>query len=188
MMIREMSRNECIQVFVRSRLYRLACAKDNQPYVVPVYLAYHEASGCLYGFTTQGQKVDWMRANPKVCVEVDEISADDRWVSVIAIGRYDELAEAPGRDVACLEAPERPGQVGEPIPAWTVDSHRDDDQRGRAWQILKAHPEWWEPGSTAWTARSNRNPADPFIPIFYRVRFDHVTGHESTTRRDSLTF
>ena len=52
--------------------------------VVPVYLAYDEASGCLYGFTTPGQKVEWMRANPLVCVEVDEIAAYDQWVSVIA--------------------------------------------------------------------------------------------------------
>src|ERR1700731_4167965 len=120
MVIREMSREECLQVLARTRLARLACAHENQPYVVPVYLAYHQPSsdeGCLYGFTTPGQKVEWMRANPLVCVEVDEIAAYDQWVSVIALGRYEELPETPGRD----------------------------DERLRAWQVLKTHPGWGEP-------------------------------------------
>ena len=34
-----------------------------------------KASGCLYGFTTPGQKVEWMRANPLVCVEVKQGAA-----------------------------------------------------------------------------------------------------------------
>ncbi|MFL5242657.1 MAG: pyridoxamine 5'-phosphate oxidase family protein [Gemmataceae bacterium] len=98
MVIREMSREECFKVLAGTRLVRLGCAHENQPYVVPVYLAYHEASGCLYGFTTPGQKVEWMRANPLVCVEVDEITANDQWVTIIAMGRYEELPKTPGSD------------------------------------------------------------------------------------------
>lgn len=48
MVIREMSREECLGVLARGRLARLACARANQPYVVPVYFAYHEASACLW--------------------------------------------------------------------------------------------------------------------------------------------
>jgi len=39
MVIREMSREECLRVLAGARLARLACAHENQPYVVPVYLA-----------------------------------------------------------------------------------------------------------------------------------------------------
>ena len=49
MVIREMSREECLQVLARGRLARLACACENQPYVVPVYLAYHEGLRGLPG-------------------------------------------------------------------------------------------------------------------------------------------
>ena len=171
MVIREMSREECLRVLAGARLARLACAHENQPYVVPVYLAYHEASGCLYGFTTPGQKVEWMRANPLVCVEVDEIAAYDQWVSVIAIGRYEELPETPESDDARLRAPERPRQVGEAMSPWSADSrHRQcddegcDDERERAWQVLKTHPVWWEPGCAASAARAHRDSAEPFIP------------------------
>ena len=73
-----------------------SAARENQPYVVPVYLSYDVLPGgepCLYGFTTPGQKVEWMRANPLVCVEVDDVVAHDQWMSVIAFGRYEELPE-----------------------------------------------------------------------------------------------
>ena len=103
MVIREMSRHECLRVLAGSRLARLACARENQPYVVPVHLAYDEASGCLYGFATPGQKIEWMRANPLVCVEADEVAACDRWVSVIAVGRYEELPGPPGGE--CRPSP-----------------------------------------------------------------------------------
>src|ERR1700693_1728990 len=107
MVIREMNREECLRVLARGRLARLACARENQPYVVPVYLAYHEASACLYGFTTPGQKVEWMRANPLVCVELDESAACDQWVSVIVFGRYEELPEISRSDGAPGRVPER---------------------------------------------------------------------------------
>ena len=58
-----------------------------------------------------------MRANPLVCVEVDEVAAYDQWLSVIAIGRYEELPETPGSDVVHGRAPERSEQqVAEAIP------------------------------------------------------------------------
>jgi nitroimidazol reductase NimA-like FMN-containing flavoprotein (pyridoxamine 5'-phosphate oxidase superfamily) len=190
MVIREMSREECLRVLAKAKLARLACAHENQPYVVPVYLAYHEASECLYGFTTPGQKVEWMRANPLVCVEVDEVAAHDQWVSVIAIGRYEELPETPGSDGARGRAPERPRQVGEAMPPESADSRHCecDDERERAWQVFKTHPMWWEPGCTAWTARAHRDSAEPFIIVYYRIRIDRVTGHEATRdARDAIS-
>lgn len=72
---------------------RLACARDNQPYIVPIYFAYE--FGLLYSFTTVGRKIEWMRTNPKVCVEVDEVLSHFQWMSVIVMGRYQELPNTP---------------------------------------------------------------------------------------------
>jgi uncharacterized protein len=191
MVIHEMSREQCFRVLARARVARLACAHENQPYIVPVYLAYDEASGYFYGFTTPGQKVEWMRANPRVCVEVDEIAAYDQWMSVIAIGRYDELGETPGSDGARLQALERPRHASETMPPWSADrrprpciDEACDDERKRAWRILSTYPVWGEPGLTAWAARAHRNSAEPFISVYYRIRIDRVTGHEAT--RDAV--
>ena len=91
MAIKEMSDKECRAVLAAARLGRLGCALDNQPYVVPISLVCED--DWIYSFSTSGQKIEWMRANPKVCVQVDEISSQSHWVSVIANGSYQELRE-----------------------------------------------------------------------------------------------
>jgi uncharacterized protein len=187
MKIREMSEAECLEELGRSRLARLACAHENQPYVIPVSLTCDEATRCLYGFTTPGQKVEWMRANPLVCVEVDDATAYDQWVSVIVFGRFEELTESPGSDGTFLKAPVRPREVAENTPAWSGDSalgqyenEECEDERERAWRFLKTNPVWSEPGCAAWASRAHRNAAGPLIPLYYRILIDRVTGREAT--------
>ena len=91
MMVDGISEKECRDVLARATIGRLGCSLDNQPYVVPVYLAYEP--GHFYVFSTLGQKIEWMRANPKVCLEIDEITSPSEWVSILANGRYQELPE-----------------------------------------------------------------------------------------------
>lgn len=91
MVVQEMSEEECRGVLEHASMGKLGCSLNNQPYVVPVYLAYEP--GYIYVFSTVGQKIEWMRANPKVCIEIDEITKETQWVSVVANGRYQELLE-----------------------------------------------------------------------------------------------
>jgi nitroimidazol reductase NimA-like FMN-containing flavoprotein (pyridoxamine 5'-phosphate oxidase superfamily) len=93
MLIHEMTNKECLDALARFRFGRLGCARDNQPYVVPIYVAYHERH--LYAFSTAGQKIEWMRANPRVCVEADEITSHYQWLSVVVFGHYEELPDTP---------------------------------------------------------------------------------------------
>jgi len=91
MIINELTQEECSDLLSHTSLGRLGCALDDQPYVVPIYFA-HDGND-LYVLSTLGQKIEWMRANPKVCVQVDEIQSEARWVCVIINGRYQELPE-----------------------------------------------------------------------------------------------
>jgi nitroimidazol reductase NimA-like FMN-containing flavoprotein (pyridoxamine 5'-phosphate oxidase superfamily) len=91
MMIHEMTGEECRAVLAQASMGRLGCCLDNQPYVVPIYFAYEP--DYIYVLSTFGQKIKWMRANPKVCVEVEEGTSQFQWVSVIANGSYQELPE-----------------------------------------------------------------------------------------------
>ena len=98
MMINELSEKECLAIVARSSIGRLGCSLNNEPYVVPIYFAYDE--DYIYVLSTVGQKIDWMRQNPKVCIQVDEIANHSEWVSVIATGTYEELpgpADGPER-------------------------------------------------------------------------------------------
>jgi uncharacterized protein len=93
MNIEELSKEASVSLLTKSRFGRLACAKGFQPYVVPIFYAYHD--GYIYSLSGLGQKVSWMRANPFVCLEVDEIKTAQDWSSVVVFGRYEELSDTP---------------------------------------------------------------------------------------------
>ena len=116
MHLQEMTQEECIAVVSDGRLGNLACARDNHPYVVPIYYAYSENH--LYSFSMPGQKIEWMRSNPHVCVQVDNFSDQTHWQSVVMYGLYHELPDIPGTK----------------------------HDREHAWFLLQQHANWWEPG------------------------------------------
>ncbi len=90
MFVKEMSRQECNSVVQAGHLARLACCKEGRPYIVPITYAF--AGNCLYCFSVPGQKIEWMRANPNVCLQIDEFSGGRQWKSVLVFGRYQELS------------------------------------------------------------------------------------------------
>lgn len=90
--MRELDRDE-IEEFLRDqRIARLGCHAAGETYVVPVIYAYD--GGAVVTVTQEGRKVEMLRENPRVCVEVDEYDADGRgsWRSVIGYGAAEELA------------------------------------------------------------------------------------------------
>ena len=145
---------------------------------MPVFLAYHEPSAgesCFYGFTTLGHKVEWMRANPQVCVEVDEFTSCTRWRGIVAFGRYEELPD------------EREGNRHLPTRRATAHHHDvvPDEPSGAAekligYQLLQSHAAWWEPASTARAAVAHYSSDDAFTPVFYKIVIKSVTGLEAT--------
>jgi nitroimidazol reductase NimA-like FMN-containing flavoprotein (pyridoxamine 5'-phosphate oxidase superfamily) len=98
MIIRTLSRAECTKLLAANRIARLACAKDGQPYVVPIYFAY--ADSHLYAFSMPGKKIEWMRGNPMVSLQVQEGGEGREWKSVVVDGRYEEMIDCAGRDHA----------------------------------------------------------------------------------------
>jgi uncharacterized protein len=112
MRIIPISEQECSELLKRVSIGRLACSLDDQPYVVPVAFSYEP--DCIYIFSTLGKKIKWMRQNPKVCLQVDEIGNRSNWLSVIVTGTYLELRE----------------------PQYTA-------QREHAVEQLAQYSEWW---------------------------------------------
>ncbi len=131
MLIQEMNRNDCLRILARARLGRLSCAHENQPYVVPINFVFHDPY--LYGFTTRGQKVDWMRSNPLVCVELDNVETSEHWMSIVLFGHYEELPDTP----------------------------EGKQERLHAHELLQQHPEWWQPGCASCTHRHPEQAVAP---------------------------
>jgi nitroimidazol reductase NimA-like FMN-containing flavoprotein (pyridoxamine 5'-phosphate oxidase superfamily) len=139
-LIDEISEQESLSLLARARLGRLACAHGLQPYIVPFYFAYHH--NYIYSFSTLGQKIDWMRANPLVCVEVDEVMSPCEWESVIVFGEYEELEDAPESRV----------------------------DREFAYKLLGQRAKWWEPGYAKTILHGKERPLEPIFYRIYVVR------------------
>jgi len=110
MRITPISQEECSELLNRISIGRLASSLDNQPYVVPVRFSYEP--GHIYVFSTVGKKIKWMRKNPKVCLQVDEIGNSSNWTSVIVDGTYLELSD-PQYTAEREHAKEQLGQYSE---------------------------------------------------------------------------
>jgi uncharacterized protein len=133
MFIQEMTEAECLSTLAGARLGRLACVHENQPYIVPIYFAYEHPY--VYAFTTPGQKIEWMRYNPFVCLEVDEIKDSEHWKSVVIFGRYEELRD---------------------MPAWR-------DPSLHALELLNKNAGWWKPGYASSDLREPTQPPTPIF-------------------------
>jgi len=114
--IEDIGRYASVGMLSRARFGRLACAFEGQPYVTPISFAYD--GECLYSFSTVGQKIRWMRANPLVCLEIEELTSAQEWATVVVSGKYEELPPCP----------------------------ENREYRERAYELLRRRPVWWEPG------------------------------------------
>lgn len=63
--------------------------RDAHPYVVPVHYAYDEPH--VYIYTTESKKTDIIKANPAVCLQVEEVTDGNHWQSVIITGNAVQL-------------------------------------------------------------------------------------------------
>jgi nitroimidazol reductase NimA-like FMN-containing flavoprotein (pyridoxamine 5'-phosphate oxidase superfamily) len=98
MIIREMSHADCVALLAKSWVGRLACCKENVPYVVPIQFAY--VDNRIVSFSLPGQKIDWMRANPRVCIQIDDIADKHRWKCLLVNGVFKEQVRDEQRDRA----------------------------------------------------------------------------------------
>lgn len=109
-MIERLSEEE-VDAFLREQFVgRIGCHAAGETYVVPVIYAWD--GECAWVISVEGRKVEMMRANPRVCLEVDEYERGS-WRSVILWGRYEEL-DADGFERAREVLVERFGRRREP--------------------------------------------------------------------------
>ena len=120
MLVHNLTQAECREVLTRVSHGRLACVSGHQPYIVPIGLYLDPDEDFIYGFSTLGQKIRWMRANPRVCIEVEEIVSRTQWTTVVVFGRYQEIP--------------REGKVGAAL-------------RRRAGELLGKQAQWWLPAA-----------------------------------------
>lgn len=66
-----MTTNEIKELLSRALVGRLGTCKDNQPYAIPMCFTYYNGK-IYFHCAPKGRKIENMKANPKVCFQVDE--------------------------------------------------------------------------------------------------------------------
>lgn len=149
MNINELKTHECWEVLDRTKFGRIACSVNNQPFVVPFNFV-ADGKEHLYAFSTGGKKIEWMRKNPLVCVEVEEITSADDWSTVTILGRYEELLNTP----------------------------EFESERIQAHELLSSRPMWWQPAFSARTDRDFQTAEPVYFRINVETISGHYAKSE----------
>jgi nitroimidazol reductase NimA-like FMN-containing flavoprotein (pyridoxamine 5'-phosphate oxidase superfamily) len=95
-MLKQMSPDEAREVIQQGKIGRLGCVIESGPYVVPV--GYYLLDDSIYSHSLMGKKIYALRADPRACLQVDEIIDSYHWRSAIAFGHYEEVTSDGERD------------------------------------------------------------------------------------------
>jgi nitroimidazol reductase NimA-like FMN-containing flavoprotein (pyridoxamine 5'-phosphate oxidase superfamily) len=87
---------DVLAILREGSLGRLGCIAAGWPYVVPVNYIFDGKD--IYIHTLPGKKLDALRANTRVCFQVDEIKDSYHWRSVIAYGTFEEVSNEDTRE------------------------------------------------------------------------------------------
>lgn len=87
----DLTPSECLELLSEHFYAHLGCAENDEPYVLPITYIYKD--GFLYGSTQEGRKVDIMRKNPKICIQVERMGSGLEWESVICWGMFEEVTD-----------------------------------------------------------------------------------------------
>jgi uncharacterized protein len=128
MLIEEMTAQECRAILADATVAYLGCALNNQPYIVQIHVDLED--GYLYSYSTLGQKIEWMRQNPLVCLHLDQVLGPELRTSVVVNGRYEELPHTPDFE----------------------------ESRRVALRLFQRHAMWWEPASVPVKGHAQRQP------------------------------
>jgi len=94
-MMKMLSDEEARKLFQHTRVARLGCIVNGEPYVVPINCHLHD--DYLYSHSLPGLKISGLRENPRACVQVDEIDSDLCWRSAMAFGKFEEITKSNER-------------------------------------------------------------------------------------------
>lgn len=88
-MMGQLTSSEIENLLQSQSICRLACCEKGLPYIVPV--SYYYDGSHIYIQTLRGRKLDILRQNHHVCLQVDQILSMNQWKSAHVYGLFEEL-------------------------------------------------------------------------------------------------
>jgi nitroimidazol reductase NimA-like FMN-containing flavoprotein (pyridoxamine 5'-phosphate oxidase superfamily) len=142
-----LSPTEIEELLASEHTGHLGCSANGEVYVVPITFVYSDDQ--MYGYTHEGKKIDMMRHNPQVCVQVERVAMGNEWKSVIVWGEYHEITDPAKQQEVRLHIAEhfaKGSERGEKVVTPLIADVGD------------------------------RRSATDLAPIVYRIKIDRKTG------------
>ena len=90
-MILKLGKSKCRTLLSNNYIGHLAYIYKNRPFVIPVTYYYDDSTNALFGYSGDGHKINALRINNAVSLEVAEIESVNTWKSVSVQGAFYEL-------------------------------------------------------------------------------------------------
>ncbi len=90
-MIENLEIRECKELLNNNYIGHLAFISQNEPYIIPITYYYNQVNNSIVSYSAEGHKIEAMRKNDAVSIEVEEIKSVNNWRSVSIHGTFEEL-------------------------------------------------------------------------------------------------
>ncbi len=88
----DLKSQECIAVLKNNYIGRLGYIAKGSPYIIPItYFYYDDSNNSIICYSGEGHKIEAMRKNHTVSLEVDEIKSVNSWRSILVHGVFEEI-------------------------------------------------------------------------------------------------
>lgn len=146
-MIKKLKPGECKELLSNNYIGHLAFISQKEPYVIPITYYYNPKNNTIIAYSAEGHKIEAMRQNDIVSMEVEEIKSINNWRSVHVHGVFEELQ---GIDAKYL------------LHEFTQNVKKKITQKEGS------HPKF--------IGEFSSKLAEQGIPIVYRINIDEITG------------
>tara|TARA_R110000764_G_scaffold240089_1_gene342303 strand:+ start:77111 stop:77563 length:453 start_codon:yes stop_codon:yes gene_type:complete len=86
-----LSKSACVTLLKNNYLGHLAFIAQGVPFTLPITYYYDKSNNAIISYSSKGHKIDAMRENSSVSLQVGEVISNSNWQSVMVHGTFDEL-------------------------------------------------------------------------------------------------
>jgi nitroimidazol reductase NimA-like FMN-containing flavoprotein (pyridoxamine 5'-phosphate oxidase superfamily) len=97
-MITHLNQEDARSLLAANRVGRLGCIYEGAPYVVPINYVWDGET--IYVHSRPGRKIEALRTDPRVCLQVEKVTDASHWTSAIVYGTYEEVTDPSERNYA----------------------------------------------------------------------------------------
>ena len=87
----DLTSSECIRLLKNNYTGHLGFISKGDPHVIPITYHYNQADNTIISYSEEGHKINAMRDNGSVSLQVEDIISNSNWQSVLVLGTFEEI-------------------------------------------------------------------------------------------------